>query len=111
MSKQKVNVQYDTMDTPSPTSDNPSSSTPQKKPNEKSKKNLRHTSPEAILDTFKNEDLTRAEWKKMADQVFTWGVQPAAEEILTSRDVRGEDNYQNTPSGFSDESGEKETSV
>ena len=89
----------------------PSTSTPQKNTAIKPKEISRHTSPQTILDTFKSKDLTPADWNRMADQVLERGVQRAAEDILTSTDATvDEDDYINPP-GFSDESGEGETSV
>ena len=89
----------------------PKTSTPQKTTYTNSKEISRHTSPQSILDTFNSKDLTPADWNKMADQKLTRGIQRAAEEILTFKDAAEEGDYYITPSGFSDESGEGETSV
>ena len=70
----------------------------------------RQTSPEAILEAFPNQDMTKKEWEKSANQVLTRGIQKTAEEVLTSRDAElGDDDvHTDTPPEFSDESSKDE---
>ena len=70
----------------------------------------RQTIPEAILEAFQNQDMTKEEWEKMANQVLTGRIQKTAEEILTSRDAElGDDDvHTDTLPGFSDESSKDE---
>ena len=86
----------------------PHASTPIKQA--KMKEINRQTSPEAILEVFQNQDMTRGEWEKMADQVLTRGIQKTAEDILTSRDAEQSDDdvHMDTPPGCSDESSKDE---
>ena len=35
----------------------------------------RQSNPDTILEAFQNQDMTKDEWEKMADQVLTRGVQ------------------------------------
>ena len=69
----------------------------------------RQTSPEAILEAFRNQDMTTDDWEKMANQVLMRAIQKTAEVIQKIREEEANnDSQQDTAPGFSDESGRDE---
>ena len=85
-------------------------STPKKRLKENSQEITRKTSAAKILETFQSRDLATEDWNELSEQVLTRGFQKEAEAILKNADG-SEDERTNAPPGFSDESGEPETTI